>query len=279
MSSGELASSTPFDLPAWTDDALDLQRTPDCAERQPIHSTKAHLLIVNDDGSLRQTVADHLKSQNMELKFLAAAQDIAGRIEELAPSIVLINQPKGQNDGLDLLRQIRSLSDIPVIIIAESNTEEADRVIGLELGADDYLTMPFGVRELCARVRAVLRRNALCRETQRHDPRSVVYRFGSWQLHERTRRLFDPEGTQVALTKAEYALLFALVSCPGRPLSREHLISATRVNDDVFDRSIDVAVYRLRRKLKTDRSLPPVIQTERGVGYRFAISVEQICFK
>ncbi len=152
--------------------------------------------------------------------------------------------------------------------------DEIDRVVGLELGADDYVTKPFSLRELLARIRAVLRRQELGRAGSARDPERGGYRFAGWRLERRARRLLDPGANPVVLTKGEYALLVAFLEAPGRPLTREHLLQATRIHEDIFDRSIDVQVLRLRRKLEQDPSAPSVIQTARGVGYVFAIPVE-----
>jgi two-component system OmpR family response regulator len=146
----------------------------------------------------------------------------------------------------------------------------------LELGADDYVIKPFGLRELLARVRAVLRRRESGRQAAPRDAARGRCRFGGWQLDRRSRRLTDPNGVPVALTKGEYALLIAFLDAPLRPLSREHLLQATRVHEDVFDRSIDVQILRLRRKLEIDPSAPRVIRTERGIGYVFALPVERV---
>ena len=153
--------------------------------------------------------------------------------------------------------------------------DEIDRVVGLELGADDYITKPFGLRELLARIRAVLRRRE-ARQAPPRDSETGRCRFGGWQLDRRNRRLSDFNGVSVALTKGEYALLIAFLDAPQRPLSREHLLQATRMHEDIFDRSIDVQVLRLRRKLETDPNAPRVILTERGVGYVFALPVERM---
>src|SRR5262249_5647992 len=140
---------------------------------------------------------------------------------------------------------------------------------GLELGADDYIIKPFNPRELLARVRAVLRRQEIGRAGQQRDPERGGYTFEGWRLDRRLRRLTDPKGAAVPLTKGEYALLVAFLKAPQRPLSREQLLQATRIHEDVFDRSIDVQVLRLRRKIEVDASAPRMISTERGVGYTF----------
>jgi DNA-binding response OmpR family regulator len=192
------------------------------------------------------------------------------------PDLVVLDLRLDQEDGLDLLREIRTRSDVPVIITTGDRRDEIDRVVGLELGADDYVTKPFSLRELLARIRAVLRRHEVGRAASPRDAERGRYGFGGWQLDRRTRRLTDPGGTEVPLTKGEYALLTAFLDAPQRPLSREHLLQATRVHEDVFDRSIDVQILRLRRKLEADPSAPQIIRTERGVGYVFTLPVERL---
>jgi DNA-binding response OmpR family regulator len=190
--------------------------------------------------------------------------------------VVILDLRLGEEDGLDLLREIRSRSDVPVIITTGHRCDEIDRVIGLELGADDYVSKPFGLRELLARIRAVLRRRESARRALQRHPEQSRCRFGGWEFNRRTRRLTDPNGMPVTLTKGEYALLIAFLDAPQRPLTREFLLQATRVHEDVFDRSIDVQILRLRRKMEIDPSAPRIIQTERGVGYVFALPVETL---
>src|SRR5258706_6016446 len=190
-------------------------------------------------------------------------------------TLVILDLRLGLEDGLDLLRTVPLSSEVPVIIITGARLDEIDRVVGLELGADDYLTKPFNLRELLARVRAILRRFDVGRAAPPRDPERGRFRFSAWQLDGSSRQLTDPAGALVALTKGEYAMLLAFLEAPQRPLSREHLLQATRVHEDVFDRSIDVQILRLRRKLERDPSAPRVIQTERGVGYVFAVPVER----
>jgi DNA-binding response OmpR family regulator len=138
------------------------------------------------------------------------------------------------------------------------------------------VTKPFGLRELLARIRAVLRRRAAGAGSAARNSERGRCEFGGWELERRARRLTDPNGTLVALTKGEYALLIAFLDAPQRPLTREYLLQATRVHEDAFDRSIDVQVLRLRRKLEADPTVPRIIQTERGVGYVFTLCVELI---
>jgi DNA-binding response OmpR family regulator len=189
------------------------------------------------------------------------------------PSLIIMDQPLGLKDGLDRLRSIRSTSDIPVIITSH-RADEIDPIINLELGADDFIVRP-SPRELLARTRAILRRREMSRAAQIRDPKGGGYRFNGWRLERYGRRLVDPDEAPVSLSKGEYALLLALLEAPGRPLTREHLLHATRVHEDIFDRSIDVQVLRLRRKLEIDPNAPRMIQTERGIGYVFALPVER----
>jgi two-component system, OmpR family, response regulator len=233
-------------------------------------------LVVEDDRTMRHLVMNYLEEHGIRTISASGREEVAGLLAREEPSLVILDLRLGQEDGLDLLREIRSHSDIPVIITTGHRRDEIDRVVGLELGADDYITKPFGLRELLARIRAVLRRQEAGQAAVQRDSERGRCRFGGWQLDRRSRRLSDSSGIPVALTKGEYALLIAFLDAPQRPLSREHLLQATRIHEDVFDRSIDVQVLRLRRKLETDPNAPRVILTERGVGYVFALPVEPL---
>jgi DNA-binding response OmpR family regulator len=235
-----------------------------------------HVVVVDDDPSLRQMVVRYLEDHNMPTKSASNRIELNRHFAGTIPSLIILDLRLGQDDGLDLLREIRSHSNVPVIITTGHRRDEIDRIVGLELGADDYIVKPFSLRELLARVRAVLRRQEMGRIARTHDPERGGYRFDGWQLERRDRRLVDPDTTPVSLSKGEYALLLAFLEAPQRPLSREHLLQATRVHEDIFDRSIDVQVLRLRRKLEIDPSAPRMIQTERGVGYIFALPVEPL---
>jgi two-component system, OmpR family, response regulator len=233
----------------------------------------ARILLVDDDSAMRQMIAAFLENHGMRVVSAAGRQEMSRQLTGEEPSLVILDQQLGHEDGLDLLRDLRARSDLPVIIIAGHRGDEIDRVVGLELGADDYLTKPFGLRELLARIRAVLRRHQTTQRGAQRDGERRRCCFGGWRLDRRLRRLTNPEGTPVALTKGEYALLLALVDAPQRPLSREYLMQATRMHEDIFDRSIDVQVLRLRRKLEADPTAPRVIRTERGFGYVFDLPV------
>jgi two-component system, OmpR family, response regulator len=234
------------------------------------------VLVIDDDPSMRHMLSNYLEQHEMRVILASQRQDVIRHFAVGEPSVVILDLRLGQEDGLDLLREISSRSDVPIIITTGHRPDEIDRVVGLELGADDYVTKPFGVRELLARIRAVLRRRETSRLASQREAAQGRCRFGTWQLDRRARRLTNSAGELVALTKGEYALLLAFLDAPQRPLSREHLLQATRLHEDVFDRSIDVQILRLRRKLETDPGAPRIIQTERGVGYVFALPVEQL---
>jgi DNA-binding response OmpR family regulator len=231
---------------------------------------------VEDDPALQRMILNYFAENNIRTVVANNRQEMVDRLGKAEVNLVILDLRLGFEDGLDLLREVRLTSEVPVIIITGHRRDDIDRVVGLELGADDYLTKPFNLRELLARVRAVLRRFDAGRAARVRDPERGRFRFSGWQLDRRTRQLVDPSGTPVALTKGEYAMLLAFLEAPQRPLSREHLLQATRVHEDVFDRSIDVQILRLRRKLERDPSAPRVIQTERGVGYVFAVAVERV---
>jgi DNA-binding response OmpR family regulator len=233
-----------------------------------------HIVVVDDDPALRRLVTSYLEDQNVPATSVSSRSELNRQLEGTHPSLIILDLRLGQDDGLDLLREMRSHSDVPVIITTGHRPDEIDRIVGLELGADDYIIKPFSLRELLARVRAVLRRQEMGRAARARDPERGGYRFNGWKLERRCRKLLDSNETPVSLSKGEYALLLAFLEAPQRPLTREHLLQATRVHEDIFDRSIDVQVLRLRRKLEIDPSAPRAIQTERGVGYVFALPVE-----
>jgi DNA-binding response OmpR family regulator len=230
-----------------------------------------YILIINNNPAMRQAVSSYFSDHNCRTSCLPDWNEL--KCTGTPPSLIIMDQPLGLHDGLDRLRSIRSKSDIPIIITG-SRADEADSVVSLELGADDYIVMP-SPRELFARARAILRRRQMLRAAQVREREGGGYRFNGWRLERYGRRLLDPNETPVSLTKGEYALLLAFLEAPGRSLTREHLVNATRVHEDIFDRSIDVQVLRLRRKLEIDPNAPRMIQTERGIGYVFALRVER----
>jgi DNA-binding response OmpR family regulator len=219
-------------------------------------------------------VTRYLEEHNVPTRAASNRAELHRHLEVTQPSLIILDLRLGQDDGLDMLREIRSHSDVPVIITTGHRPAEIDRIVGLELGADDYIVKPFSLRELLARVRAVLRRHEMGRAARVREPERGGYRFKGWRLDRRARKLIEPHGDLVALTKVEFSLLLAFLESPQRPLSREYLLQATRVHGDVFDRTIDMQVLRLRRKLEIDPSMPRMIRTERGIGYVFTLPVE-----
>jgi two-component system, OmpR family, response regulator len=234
-----------------------------------------HILAVDDDPTMRELVADYLGKHGFRVSAVADGRDMARIVAEDAVDLVVLDLKLAGEDGLQLVGELRAGSSLPIIIVTGHRRDEVDRIVGLELGADDYLTKPFSLRELLARVRAVLRRAEAYRAAPTKDAKRTKYRFAGWELSLRTRQLTSPTGAPVPLTKGEFSLLVALLRSPQQVLSREQLLEASRLHgDDVYDRSVDVQILRLRRKLEADPSEPALIKTERGVGYIFAPPVE-----
>ena len=233
------------------------------------------VLVVEDEDSFSDAISYLLRKEGFEVAVCSTGPDALETFDRTGADLVLLDLMLPGLPGSEVCRSLREKSNVPVIMLTAKDSE-IDKVVGLELGADDYVTKPFSLRELLARIRAVLRRQEAGRGAPQRDAERGRCKFGGWQLDRRTRRLTDPSGTEVTLTKGEYALLTAFVDAPQRPLSREHLLQATRVHEDVFDRSIDVQILRLRRKLETDSNAPSIIRTERGIGYVFALPVEPL---
>jgi two-component system, OmpR family, response regulator len=244
------------------------------ADNPSVEARSPRILIVDDDAAMRTTVSDYLQREGIETLTASGRTEMMSRLEGRKVNLVLLDLRLGQDDGLDLLRELRSRDDLPIIIITGHRRDEVDRIVGLELGADDYVTKPFSLRELLARIRTVLRRTEAAPSGIERDPQIRRVKFDGWIFDRRARRLSNRDGEPIELTKGEFALLSAFVDAPGRPLSREFLLQATRVHEDIFDRSIDVQILRLRRKLEVDPSDPRIIKTERGFGYTFALPVE-----
>lgn len=266
-------------LPAACDPSpwapADLEMQSARLEMEPAHRT-IRVIVADDDPVSRRSIVDYLESHGVRAAAAAGRQELARHIAETDPDLVILDLQLGKESSLVLLPEIRSKAGGPAIIGIGRGQEEVDCVVGLELGADDYLAKPFGLRELLARIRAILRGRDAMRATLPRAPERGRCRFGGWQLERRLRRLTDPQGAVVPLSKSEYALLVAFIEAPQRPLSREQLLQATRIHEDVFDRSVDVQVLRLRRKLEADPSAPRIIRTERGVGYVFTLPVEML---
>ena len=234
----------------------------------------AHILAVDDDPSVRKMIADYLGDNDMRVTALASGRDIRDAMGRETIDLVVLDLRLPGEDGMEIARKLRLDSGIPIIMLT-GRKDEADRVMGLELGADDYLTKPFSPRELLARIRALLRR-ARAQQTVADGLQKLrAYRFAGFELNVRLRRLTNPKGENVPLTNNEFNLLAAFLAAPQRVLSRDQILGFSRLhNDEVYDRSVDVQVGRLRRKIQPEKSSTELIRTERGAGYVFTAAVE-----
>ena len=233
---------------------------------------RPHVLVVDDDPAIRQLAAGYFAENDLRVTAVANGAEMKEVLAESAIDLVVLDLRLAGEDGMQLARALREESNVPIIMVT-GKRDEADRVMGLELGADDYVTKPFSPRELLARVRALLRRSRTLSETR--DGKLRAYRFVGWELNLRTRRLTTPDGQRVELSNGEFNLLQAFCAAPGRVLSREQLLDLSRLHGaEVYDRSIDVQILRLRRKIEANASEPQYIVTERGAGYRFEPPVE-----
>jgi two-component system OmpR family response regulator len=232
-----------------------------------------HILVVDDDPQIRELLEEYLTQNALRVSVVASGKQMSQILADEAIDLVILDLRLAGEDGMAIVRTLRDSSAIPIVMLTGVR-DEADRVMGLELGADDYLTKPFSPRELLARIRTVLRRTKGAALTQARERQVRAYRFAEFELNLRTRRL-KRDGRPVDLTNGEFNLLAALLGAPQRVLTRDQLLEASRVYDnEVYDRSIDVQVARLRPKIEADPSQPRFIVTERGVGYTFNCAVE-----
>jgi two-component system, OmpR family, response regulator len=235
-----------------------------------------HILIVDDHREIRDLVSRALTKEGFRVTAVADGKAMRKAIADGRFDLILLDLMLPGDNGLVLCREVRATSNIPIIMVTAKG-DEIDRVVGLELGADDYLPKPFGARELVARINAVLRR---ARSEDGHaspnDAKAKRYTFDRWVLDLDARELIRNDGVSVALSTGEFDLLLAMIERPQRVLTREVLLDLARGRSaGVFDRSIDTQVSRLRKKLEVDPSDPRIIQTVWGGGYRFAPEVGQ----
>jgi DNA-binding response OmpR family regulator len=220
-------------------------------------------------------IVDYLGDNDIRTTALPDGRDVNRIMAEDVIDLLILDLKLPGEDGLQIVRRLRDDSNLPIIMLS-GRRDEADRVMGLELGADDYLTKPFSPRELLARIRALLRRARGQQTVADGLARVRAYRFAGWVLNVRLRRLTTPIGEAVALTNNEFNLLAAFLAAPQRVLTREQLLDMSRLhNDEVYDRAIDVQVGRLRRKLEAEDGMS-FIRTERGAGYAFTAEVEAV---
>jgi two-component system, OmpR family, response regulator len=239
-------------------------------------ATAPHILVVDDEASIRDLVVEYLGNNDMRVSAATCGREMFELIDHQAIDLVLLDLKLPGEDGMQLARALRERATLPIVLLTGRN-EEADRVMGLELGADDYVTKPFSPRELLARVRAVLRRYRVQATLPERDNTRRAFRFAGWELNLRTRRLVSPAGTAVDLSNGEFSLLGALCRAPQRVLTRDQLLSMSRLHEaEVYDRTVDVQIRRLRLKIEADPADPALIVTERGAGYRLASEVETL---
>jgi two-component system OmpR family response regulator len=233
-----------------------------------------HILVVDDHRDIRETLAKYLERNGFRVSAAADAKAARERLKTAAIDLVVLDVMMPGEDGLSLCRHLRETVELPVILLT-AMADDTDRVIGLELGADDYVTKPFNPRELLARVKAVLRRVQALPPRAR-PAQAEAFRFAGWRLKVAQRELIDDTGVAVPLSTAEFDLLRAFLDHPRMVLSREQLLDLTRGRDAaVFDRSIDNQVSRLRRKIEPDPKAPSLIKTVWGGGYSFTAEVER----
>ncbi|WP_339499551.1 response regulator [Pseudomonas silesiensis] len=235
-----------------------------------------HILIVDDDREIRELVGNYLKKNGLRTTVVADGRQMRSFLEANTVDLIVLDIMMPGDDGLQLCRELRSGKHkaTPILMLTARN-DETDRILGLEMGADDYLTKPFAARELLARINAVLRRTRMLPPNLLITESGRQLGFGRWRLDTTARHLLDEDGTMVALSGAEYRLLRVFLDHPQRILSRDQLLNLTQGRDaDLFDRSIDLLVSRLRQRLKDDSRESTYIKTVRSEGYVFSYPVE-----
>jgi two-component system OmpR family response regulator len=233
-----------------------------------------HVIALDDDADIRRLVAEYLEQNDFRVTTVASGAELGAAMARELVDLVILDLRLPGEDGMQIARKLREESAIPILMLT-GRAEEADRVMGLELGADDYLTKPFSSRELLARIRALLRRAKAQASVADAVSKVRAYRFGGWELNVGLRKLKSPQGEPVDLTNGEFRILAAFLSAPQRILTRDQLLDLSRVhNAEVYDRAIDIQILRLRRKIEPDPAKPRFIKTERGTGYVFSVPVD-----
>jgi len=233
-----------------------------------------HILVVEDDAEISRLVTRYLRANDCRVSAVGDARDVDRLLEDSRIDLMVLDLMLPGEDGLSLCRRLRAArSPVPVIMLTAKD-EEVDRIVGLEMGADDYLAKPFNPRELLARIRAILRRATLASALPA-DRRARAFAFFGWRIDCVLRELRDPQGTRIVLTGAEFDLLQVLCERAGRVLSRDQLLDLTQGRSaGALERSIDVLISRLRRKIERDPHDPEFVKTVRSGGYLFTPSVE-----
>ena len=230
-----------------------------------------HVLVVDEDAATRERVVNYLKLTSFRVTPAENGTRMMEILHDEPIDLIALEPCLRGEDGHQLASRVREESSVPIIIVT-SRVDEADRVMGLELGADDYVTKPFSSRELLARIRAVMRRYRSAESAPDKNSAVRTYQFAGWTLNVPLHALRSPSGERVAISNGEFGLLVALLCRPGRILSRDQLLELSRLRStEVYDRSIDVQILRLRRKIETNPARPELIKTERGSAIGFAL--------
>ena len=240
-------------------------------------SQSQHIIIVDDEAPAREMVGDYLKMHGFMVTLCDGGKSLRGAIENGLPDLVVLDLNMPEEDGLSIIRDLKTRSNIPVIMLT-ATASPIDRVVGLELGADDYVAKPCELRELMARIRSVLRRSVPVRTAAAATDggaakaaREQLVRFGTKCLDLEAQALRDDEGNEHPLTASEFGLLKVFAANPKRVLSRERLLELANARDaEAFDRAVDLRIMRIRRKIEIDPTKPAVIRTIRGGGYLFS---------
>lgn len=241
-------------------------------------TSQAHILIVDDDPQISELLSEYLTQRGYRISVAGDGLQMRRELKKISPDLVVLDVMLPGEDGISLCRELRKQSAVPIIMLSAAD-EESDRVVGLEVGADDYLPKPFSPRELLARIKALLRRASGNLATERqasHLAALPPLTFAGWTLDRNKQQLTTEDKVVIPLSRGEYELLLAFIEHPGRVLSRDQLLDLTREREaEPFDRTIDVQVGRLRKKLEQDPKNPKIIKTVRGGGYQFDVTVNQ----
>jgi two-component system, OmpR family, response regulator len=232
----------------------------------------ASTLLVEDDSEIGDLISRYLKANQIDVTAVKDGAAMDAALAERAFDLLILDINLPGEDGLSICRRLRAEGGLPIVVVT-AQSEDVDKIVGLEMGADDYVTKPFNPRELLARIRSVLRR-AGAAEAPSSGFRRQIYRFSGWSLDLSARELISPEGSKIATTGAEFDLLHALCEHPNRVLTRDQLINLTHgPMAGPFERSIDTLISRLRQKIEQDPKNPKYIQTVRSEGYMFSTQV------
>lgn len=237
--------------------------------------TTDHILVVDDDRDIRELIVDYLLKSGYRATGAANGKEMRAVLDKQAVDLVVLDIMMPGDDGLTLCRQLRSgqHKDLPILMLTARH-DDMDRILGLEMGADDYVVKPFVARELLARIKAIMRRFRTLPPNLQVTEAGRIIAFGDWQLDTSARHLLEPTGTIVALSGAEYRLLRVFVDHPQRVLTRDQLLNFTQGRDaELFERSIDLLVSRVRQRLNEDARTPLYIKTVRSEGYVFSMPV------